>query len=94
MRPEAPIITEVVAMHNFITIKWKPKFNGGHPQSFFLEYQKKQDVKSNVFPVGTVNMTVIYDLDFDTEYTIRMFAKNKINRSLLSDDFVIKTGNI
>lgn len=88
--PEVPSISNVYQRQNYIVLEWKPKFDGGAPQGFIVQYRKKQDeiwesiwIQSN----ETNDFVHISKLKPDTEYELRMLAFNRLGNSSFTVQF-------
>ena len=82
-------MTTTTASSTSITVQWIPGFDGGHPQTFTVEYRKDQSDKwvqisisgeNRNLSITTQSFTVT-GLQPGTLYYVRMFAFNLLNQS-------------
>ncbi|CAG2197900.1 unnamed protein product [Mytilus edulis] len=74
-----------------ITVQWIPGFDGGHKQTFFIEYRiigtnawLLQETKTST-QVVTHNIYTLSGLQHETTYELRMYAHNSFNKSRKTD---------
>ena len=78
-----------------ISLEWVPRFDGGSVQTFVLEHGfanewVAQDVESSVLQTATIR-TTITDLVPETNYSLRVHAKNFYGVSEYSDVYNVTT---
>ena len=78
-----------------ISLVWVPGFDGGSVQTFVLEHGFEdewvaQDVESSVLQTATIH-TTITDLVPETNYSLRVYAKNFYGVSEYSDVYNVTT---
>lgn len=80
-----------------IQVSWIPGFNGGYPQTFYVQYRRIDDTNWETHNVSNgkqnTTTTLVSNLEPGTEYFIRMFARNEINGSNYTRQFTVQTGN-
>ena len=87
-----PTDLKVTAIYDAIVVSWRPGFNGGFQQSFFVDYQANGNAYWNSIQASEEDRTIIYGLQQETKYLIRMFARNMINDSSFTNVKVAETG--
>ncbi|VDH90424.1 Hypothetical predicted protein [Mytilus galloprovincialis] len=92
--PFMPRFLQIAAKQTQIFVFWIPGFNGGFPQWFIVEYKEIVDFYWKNQTTRSSNSTVICGLNPATKYIIRMFARNMIDDSNRTEDFIIQTGNV
>lgn len=95
-RPETPNITEIISGMNSLQIKFVRNYNGGLEQQFLLAYRKLTDKKWRTS--GPINDTcgqycvhMITDLDDETYYELRLYARNAIGKSNFTSAWIVRT---
>lgn len=85
-RPESPTNVSVISYDRHLVVSWSPGFNGGEPQTFFIEY--KQEAAEMWTQSGPIidDMKVrisnfLYNMSPKRRYFVRMFSRNKIGES-------------
>lgn len=86
----------VVPYGTHMIVSWKPGFDGGFSQIFFIQYrQEKTEAWSTSDPVNDTledNMTyTLYDMVLNTQYFVRMFSTNRIGESYKTNVTVART---
>ncbi|CAC5422056.1 unnamed protein product [Mytilus coruscus] len=95
--PEVPEIFDVYQRHNDIVLEWKPKFDGGEPQSFIVQYRKDVDEiwKSVLIQLNeTRNFVLISNPHPNTKYVLRMLAFNRIGNSSFTGLYTVLTDDV
>ena len=75
-------------------IEWIPGYNGGHEQTFRIQYRIINESKiwtAQEIPKYNRQIYILVGLQGDTWYELRMFAQNKYDRSLVTDIKSIST---
>ncbi|CAC5372896.1 unnamed protein product [Mytilus coruscus] len=85
-RPEPPKNVSVIPFERYLLVSWFPGYNGGLQQSFFVEYQSEDDKiwrRSRPVPgyMQSEITTVLYDINPNTRYFVRVLSKNEIGES-------------
>ncbi|XP_076088491.1 nephrin-like [Mytilus galloprovincialis] len=85
-RPETPTNVSVIPFEKHIAVSWCPGYNGGFPQTFFVEYKAEdEEVWIRSGPVTgnfEIRMSeIMYDIIPNTRYYVRVLSKNKIGES-------------
>lgn len=84
------------------TVSWTPGFDGGRPQSFFLEFENSStpfEIAAStingvrILPVGPHSMNLT-GLSYNTRYSIRISSRNDLGQSDWSDRTDIQTTDI
>ena len=75
-------------------VEWIPGYNGGHDQTFNIQYRIVNE--SNIWMTQEISQYnrqtyTLSGLQGDTWYELRMFAENKLDRSLVTDIKSIST---
>jgi hypothetical protein len=75
-------------------VEWIPGYNGGHDQTFNIQYCIVNE--SNIWMTQEISQYnrqtyALSGLQGDTWYELRMFAENKLDRSLVTDIKSIST---
>jgi len=76
-------------------VEWTPGYNGGHEQTFNLQYRiinKSMIWITQEIPQYNKQTYILSGLQGDTWYELRMFAENEFDRSLVTDIQSMKTG--
>lgn len=92
--PETPEIMMIKPNENKVTVQWRERFNGGFPQSVFIQYRRRDVQYWNEMPVSDSGMHSDYidGLTPGTEYLIRVYSKNMKGASNFTDMKLIRTG--
>ncbi|VDI05334.1 Hypothetical predicted protein, partial [Mytilus galloprovincialis] len=85
-RPESPRNVSVIPYDRHLEVSWCPEFNGGDPQTFFIEYQQVTGEKwTRAGPIidnlQTRMSNLLYKMTQNTQYLVRMFSRNEIGES-------------
>ncbi|CAG2226573.1 IGSF9B [Mytilus edulis] len=85
-RPESPTNVSVIPYNRHLEVSWCPEFNGGYPQTFFIEYQQVTGEKwTRAGPIidnlQTRMSNPLYNMTPNTQYLVRMFSRNEIGES-------------
>ena len=75
-------------------IEWIPGYNGGHEQTFSIQYRIVNESKiwiTKEIPEYNKPTYTLSGLQGDTWYELRMFSKNKFDRSSVTDIQSIST---
>ncbi|XP_052079064.1 uncharacterized protein LOC127717466 [Mytilus californianus] len=85
-RPEPPTNVSVIPYKRHLAVSWCPGYNGGDPQTFFIEYQQKAgEMWTRSGPIienMKVRMSnVLYNMSPKRRYFVRMFSRNEIGES-------------
>ncbi|CAC5394852.1 NCAM [Mytilus coruscus] len=96
--PETPSnFTITSSSETSITVQWIPEFDGGQAQIFYVEYRISgtsawlhQEIKTSN-KLDTYNLYTLSRLQDKTTYELRMYAKNKFNKSQHTDIEKTKT---
>jgi hypothetical protein len=75
-------------------VEWIPGYNGGHVQTFNIQYRIINDSKTwfmQEIPLYNKQIYTLSGLEGDTWYELRMFAKNMFDRSSVTDIQSIST---
>ncbi|VDI57359.1 Hypothetical predicted protein [Mytilus galloprovincialis] len=88
-RPQPPTNVSVIPFERYLTISWCPGYDGGYPQTFFIEYKTEYEKKwrrsgRSVFALGNekTRMTaLLYAISPYTRYHVRVISKNEIGES-------------
>jgi hypothetical protein len=75
-------------------IEWIPGYNGGHEQTFNIQYRLVNETKTwltQQIPQYNRQTYSLSGLQGDTWYEVRMFAKNKFDSSSVTDIQIIST---
>lgn len=92
--PDEPYnFTYIDVTESAVTLQWLPGYDGGHEQTFVIQYRikdlkvwnEKQVSKYDLFSSVGSNIFTLTGLDAGKLYEIRMYSRNKIGRSLSSD---------
>ncbi|XP_076106287.1 cell adhesion molecule Dscam2-like [Mytilus galloprovincialis] len=91
--PETPEIMMIMPNENKVTVHWRESFNGGFPQSVFIQYRRRDVQYWNEIPVSDPGMHSDYidGLTPGTEYLIRVYSKNIKGASNFTDMKLIRT---
>ncbi|CAC5421288.1 unnamed protein product [Mytilus coruscus] len=95
-RPEPPFSLHCLPRENEIAVSWKPGFNGGYKQHFFVEYRSRQEHSWKILNASDYQSnttTVVTNLAPGTKYFIRIFSKNKINSSDHTEQCLVETAD-
>ncbi|XP_052079070.1 uncharacterized protein LOC127717470 [Mytilus californianus] len=82
-RPEPPTNMSVIPFDRYLTVLWYPGYNGGFPQTFFIEYkQEAKEIWRRSKPVID-NMqarmsNVLFNMSPQTRYLVRVLSTNEI----------------
>lgn len=86
--PEPPKNVFVVSYSTSLAVKWKPGFNGGFKQKFYIEYSTEKTKWKVVGPIDHTILNIEEEFAYTltnlrpaTQYFIRMFSENKIGQS-------------
>ncbi|XP_052074573.1 neural cell adhesion molecule 1-B-like isoform X7 [Mytilus californianus] len=92
--PETPEIMKIMPRESKVIVQWRARFHGGFPQSFFIQYRRRDVQYWNTIPVSDPRMHIdsIDGLTPRTEYFIRIYSKNIKGKSNFTDVILIKTG--
>ena len=77
-----------------IVIEWIPGYNGGHEQTFSIQYRIVNESKiwiTKEIPEYNKQTYTLSGLKGDTWYELRMFSENKFDRSSVTDIQSIST---
>ena len=77
-----------------IVVEWIPGYNGGHEQTFSIQYRIANKSKiwiTQEIPQYNRQTYTLSGLQGDTWYELRMFAENKFDKSLVTDTQNIST---
>ncbi|CAC5404061.1 IGSF9B [Mytilus coruscus] len=96
--PETPSnFTLTSSSETSITVQWIPGYNGGHTQTFYIEYRISgtnawfpQEIKTSN-QLDTHNLYTLSGLQDKTSYELRMYAKNSFNQSQHTEIATIRT---
>jgi hypothetical protein len=75
-------------------VEWIPGYNGGHEQKFSIQYRIVNESKiwmTQEIPLHDKKTYILSGLQSNTRYELRMFAKNKFDRSSVTDIQSIST---
>jgi hypothetical protein len=75
-------------------VEWIPGYNGGHEQTFRIQYRIINESKiwiTQEIPQYNKQTYILSDLQGDTWYELRMFAANKFDKSSVTDKQSIST---
>jgi hypothetical protein len=75
-------------------VEWIPGYNGGHEQTFNIQYRIIDESKiwtTREIPKHNRQSYTLLELQSDTWYELRMFAKNELNKSSVTDIQSIST---
>ncbi|CAC5393278.1 unnamed protein product [Mytilus coruscus] len=96
--PEPPVHVSAVLNSTSLVVYWQPGFDGGQPQSFYIEY--RPETKSEWEVLGSIaqsNFTMDQELKytlnyilFSKKYYLRMYAANVVGRSNYSNLFCVE----
>ena len=93
--PRTPThFTLVSSTETSIVIEWIPGYNGGHEQTFNIQYRLVNETKTwltQQIPQYNRQTYSLSGLQGDTWYEVRMFAKNKFDSSSVTDIQIIST---
>ncbi|CAC5368483.1 DSCAML1 [Mytilus coruscus] len=92
--PETPEIMKIMPEESKVIVQWRARFHGGFPQSFFIQYRRRDVQYWNTIPVSDPKIHIDYidGLTPGTEYFIRIYSKNIKGESNFTDVILIKTG--
>ncbi|CAC5372894.1 unnamed protein product [Mytilus coruscus] len=85
-RPEPPTNMSVIPFERYLTVSWYSGYNGGFPQTFFIEYkQETNEIWRRSEPVID-NMqarmsNILFNMSPQTRYLIRVLSTNEIGES-------------
>ncbi|VDI70161.1 Hypothetical predicted protein [Mytilus galloprovincialis] len=84
--PESPTNVSVIPYDRHLEVSWCPGYNGGDPQTFFIEYQQNTGEKRTRSAPIIDNMqmrmsNILYKMTPNTRYVVRMFSRNEIGES-------------
>ncbi|CAC5394317.1 unnamed protein product [Mytilus coruscus] len=85
-RPEPPTNVSVIPLERHLAVLWCPEYNGGEPQTFFIEYQQEADEMWRCSGPIIDNMQVrmsnlLYNMTPNTRYCVRLLSRNAIGES-------------
>ncbi|XP_052079066.1 uncharacterized protein LOC127717467 isoform X2 [Mytilus californianus] len=85
-RPKPPTNVSVIPLERHLAVLWCPEYNGGEPQTFFIEYQQEADEMWRRSGPIIDNMQVrmsnlLYNMTPNTRYCVRLLSRNKIGES-------------
>jgi hypothetical protein len=87
--PQTPTnFTLVGSTDTSIVIEWIPEYNGGHVQTFNIQYRIVNETKTwlpQKIPQYNRQTYTLSGLQSNTWYELRMFAENKFDRSFFTD---------
>lgn len=98
--PDTPSnLSEVDSTERSITVRWTPSFDGGHEQTFVIEYR---EIHENDFQKALVSRAstilqhephyhTVTALKSGTKYEIRIFSRNMVGSSPPSKIVMIST---
>ncbi|VDI41440.1 Hypothetical predicted protein [Mytilus galloprovincialis] len=89
--PFTPKIVRTDAKQTQIYVLWAPRFDGGYPQWFIIEYKEMGDIYWNNQTINASNSTFIGGLQPATNYLIQMFARNMIDDSNRTEEISVQT---
>ena len=75
-------------------VEWIPKYNGGHEQTFNIQYRIVNESKiwiTQEIPQYNKQTYTLSELQSDTWYELRLFAENKFDKSSVTDIQSIST---
>lgn len=80
-----------------LTIYWKSADNGGYQQTFYIEYKvltspiwSQIEIPAKIYG-GDFHVYRLLGLQSSTDYSLRIFAANKINKSETSVILTVQT---
>ncbi|CAC5372145.1 unnamed protein product [Mytilus coruscus] len=81
--PEPPTNVSVISFESHLVVSWCPGYNGGFPQTFFVEYKSEdQEMWKRSGPVidnMEIRMSkIVYVITPNTRYHVRVLSKNEI----------------
>ena len=87
--PQTPTnFTLVSSTDSSIEVEWIPGYNGGHEQTFNIQYRIVNESTiwiTRVIPQYNIQTYILSELQSNTWYELKMFAKNKFNKSNVTD---------
>jgi hypothetical protein len=93
--PQAPTNFTIVSFTDTsIVVEWIPGYDGGHEQTFNIQYRIVNESKiwfTQTIPQYNRHTYTLSGLQGDTGYELRMLAENKFYRSLATDIQLIST---
>lgn len=87
-----PYINRVYQKHNYIVLEWKPKFDGGAPEGFIVQYREKKDETWEsiwIQSIESIDFLIISNPKPNTEYVLRMMAFNRLGNSSLTEECTV-----
>ena len=75
-------------------VEWIPGYNGGHEQTFNIQYRIINESKiwmTQEIPLNNKQTYILSELQSNTWYELRMFSKNKFDKSNVTDIQSIST---
>ena len=93
--PQTPTNLTIVSFTDTsIVVEWIPGYDGGHEQTFNIQYRIVNESKiwfTQKIPQYNRHTYTLFGLQGDTGYELRMLAENKFYRSLATDIQLIST---
>ena len=86
--------TLVSSTDTSIVVEWIPGYNGGHEETFSIQYRVVNESQiwiTQEIPLYNNQAYILSGLQSDTWYELRMFSKNKFDRSSVTDIQSIST---
>jgi hypothetical protein len=87
--PQTPVnFTLVNSTDTSIVVEWIPRYNGGHEQTFNIQYRIVNESKiwmTQEIPQYNKQTYTLSGLKGDTWYALRMFAENKLDKRSVTD---------
>ncbi|XP_052079073.1 uncharacterized protein LOC127717471 isoform X2 [Mytilus californianus] len=85
-RPEPPTNVSVIPYEKHLAVSWCPEYNGGDPQTFFIEYRREAgEMWTRSGPIidnKKVRMSnLLYNINPKRRYFVRMLSRNEIGES-------------
>ncbi|XP_076107481.1 cell adhesion molecule DSCAM-like [Mytilus galloprovincialis] len=95
-RPEPPTNMSVIPFERYLTVLWNRGYNGGFPQTFFIEYRQETMEKwrqsDPVIDSMQARMSnILFNLSPQTRYLVRVLSTNVIGESKKTDNTLIIT---
>ena len=94
-RPDSPTdVRTTEKTSDSITVSWTAGYDGGEDQWFIVSHLKTNSDDTEEFSdriTGGENMYTVTGLEGHTEYEIRIYAENKISRTLSTEMITVTT---